>query len=134
MGENSPNHPVVHFLCFSVSRNKRHSSLMNKYWHAMDSADQGCQIFLGTLYQNGGKYTKWPQNIPNDHKIYQMTTKYTKWPQNIPNGHKVYQMAVIYLDKLSIMYTNIFHSNVLQKLLKFGFLVWKYICHLATLP
>jgi hypothetical protein len=32
--------------------------------------------------------TKWPQGIPNDHKIYQMTTKYTKWPQNIPNGRK----------------------------------------------
>jgi hypothetical protein len=36
------------------------------------------------------KYTKWPQNIPNDHKIYQMTTKYnkmtteyTKLPQNM---------------------------------------------------
>jgi hypothetical protein len=25
------------------------------------------QIFLGTTYQNGGKYT---QNIPNEHKIY----------------------------------------------------------------
>jgi hypothetical protein len=24
------------------------------------------------------KYTKLPQNIPNDHKIYQMATKYTK--------------------------------------------------------
>jgi hypothetical protein len=23
-----------------------------------------------------------------------MATKYTKWPQNIPNGHKIYQIAV----------------------------------------
>jgi hypothetical protein len=23
---------------------------------------QGCQTFLGKIYQNGGKYTKWPQN------------------------------------------------------------------------
>jgi hypothetical protein len=38
------------------------------------------------------KYTRWPQNIPNGHKIYQMATKYTKWPQNIPNGHKIYQI------------------------------------------
>jgi hypothetical protein len=22
--------------------------------------EQGCQIFLGTTYQNGEKYTKWP--------------------------------------------------------------------------
>jgi hypothetical protein len=28
--------------------------------------EQGCQIFLGTTYQNG-------KNIPNDHIIYQMT-------------------------------------------------------------
>jgi hypothetical protein len=52
---------------------------------------KGCQIFRGTIYQNGGKYTKWPQNIPNCHKIYQIALKYvyqiaiknTKWPQNI---------------------------------------------------
>jgi hypothetical protein len=37
---------------------------------------QGCQIFLGTKYRNGDKYTKLPQNIPNDHKIYRMTIKY----------------------------------------------------------
>jgi hypothetical protein len=61
------------------------------------------------------KYTKWPQNIPNDHKktkwkqnipndrktyyvnvskIYLMTTKYMK--QNIPNGNKIYQMEAEY--------------------------------------
>jgi hypothetical protein len=37
-----------------------------------DDADQGCQIFLGTTYQNG-------KSITGSHKIYQMTTKYTKW-------------------------------------------------------
>jgi hypothetical protein len=39
--------------------------------------EQGCQIFLGAKYQNGGKYTlkiytKIPQNIPNCIKIYQI--------------------------------------------------------------
>jgi hypothetical protein len=29
----------------------------------------GCQIFLGTKYQNGEKYTKLPRTIPNVHKI-----------------------------------------------------------------
>jgi hypothetical protein len=29
-------------------------------------------------------------------KGYQMTIKYTKWPQNIQNGHKIYQMATKY--------------------------------------
>jgi hypothetical protein len=33
---------------------------------------QGCQIFFGTTYQNGEKYTKQPQNVPNGHKIYHM--------------------------------------------------------------
>jgi ribosomal protein L27 len=38
-------------------------------------AMQGCQIFLGTKYQNG-------ENIPNGHKIY------------VSNGNKIYPMAV----------------------------------------
>jgi hypothetical protein len=49
---------------------------------------QGCQIFLGTTYQNG-------KNIPKNHKIYQMATEYIKWPQNIPNGHKIYQQHLL---------------------------------------
>jgi hypothetical protein len=46
--------------------------------------NQGCQMFLATTYQNG-------KNIPNDQKMNQMAIKYTKWPKNIPNGHKIYQ-------------------------------------------
>jgi hypothetical protein len=70
------------------------------------------------------KYTKWPQNIPNGHKIYQMATKYTKWPQNIENGHKIDQMVKKYI--------NIFHCKTLQNLtqiLIFGLKIY----HLATL-
>jgi hypothetical protein len=37
---------------------------------------QGCQVFLDTMYQNGGKSTKWPQTIP-------------KQPSIIPKGHKL---------------------------------------------
>jgi hypothetical protein len=40
--------------------------------------DQGCQIFLGTTYQNGKKSTKCLQNLPNGHKLYQNVVKYTK--------------------------------------------------------
>jgi hypothetical protein len=29
------------------------------------SDDQGCQIFLGTKYQNGKNYTKLPRAMPN---------------------------------------------------------------------
>jgi hypothetical protein len=50
------------------------------------------RFFLGQHTNTGKitmKYAKWPQNIPNGHKIYQMATTYTKWPQNIPNGHKI---------------------------------------------
>jgi hypothetical protein len=39
------------------------------------SSWQGCQIFLGTRYQNGGKYTKSIQNMPNVHKIFPMAVK-----------------------------------------------------------
>jgi hypothetical protein len=36
---------------------------------------QDCQIFLGTKYQNEGKYTKLSENISNGQKIYQMAVK-----------------------------------------------------------
>jgi hypothetical protein len=35
------------------------------------ASEQGCQIFLGTTYQNR-------KNTPNNHKISQRATKYTK--------------------------------------------------------
>jgi hypothetical protein len=35
----------------------------------------GLPDFFGTRYQNGGKYTKWPQNIPNGHEIFPITVK-----------------------------------------------------------
>jgi hypothetical protein len=65
--------------------------------------DQGSQIFLDTMYQNGEKCTKLPQN-------YQVIIKYTKYI--IPN---IFQMGM--------KYTNIFHSKALQNLPKVGFLV-----------
>jgi hypothetical protein len=40
---------------------------------------QGCQIFLDTVFQNGGKDTKLPLNF--------------KWTKNVPNGHDLFQMA-----------------------------------------
>jgi hypothetical protein len=43
---------------------------------------QGCQIFLGSIYQDG-------KNIPNDQK-------YTKWPHNMANVHTIYLMAIKY--------------------------------------
>jgi hypothetical protein len=69
------------------------------------SAEQGCQIFLRTTYQN----------IPKRGKLNQTTTTYTKWSQTVPNGRKIDQMA--------IKYTNIFHCKPLKKLPKFGLLV-----------
>jgi hypothetical protein len=39
-------------------------------------------------------------------KIYQMTLKYTKWPQKMPNGHKI--------DQTAIKCTNFFHCKTLQ--------------------
>jgi hypothetical protein len=34
---------------------------------------QGCQIFLDSTYQNGGKYTKLPQHYQMAVNIFQMT-------------------------------------------------------------
>jgi hypothetical protein len=38
--------------------------------------EQGCQIFLDTIYQNGEIYTR----VPNGHKIYQKAVKFSNWP------------------------------------------------------
>jgi hypothetical protein len=54
--------------------------------------EQGCQIFIGLKYQNGEKYTRLPQNIPN--------------------GHKIFPIAVKYVDQMVIKYTKIFHSKI----------------------
>jgi hypothetical protein len=54
-------------------------------------------------------------NIPKREKIYQMTTKYTNWPLNISNGHKINQVL--------IKYTKIFYYKAHQNLPKLGFLV-----------
>jgi hypothetical protein len=42
--------------------------------------NQGCQIFLGAIYQNG-------------EKIRQAAAKCRKWPYHIPNNYKIYQIA-----------------------------------------
>jgi hypothetical protein len=47
------------------------------HWHG---GSQGCQICVGTWYQNRKKCTELAQNIPNGHKISKMSLKYSKWP------------------------------------------------------
>jgi hypothetical protein len=76
---------LIHFL----KTNKRYIEMTSLI------LNQGCQIFLDTIYQNGGK------------QHYQMAIK-------IPNDRKIFQMA--------IKYTNIFHSKILQNLPKSVFL------------
>jgi hypothetical protein len=49
-------------------RNKFRSFYVNWFYNTGRAAlnktwEQGCRIFLVTKYQNGVKYTKWPQNI-----------------------------------------------------------------------
>jgi hypothetical protein len=51
---------------------------------AISLLEQGCQIFLGTIYQN----EEISMYIPNNHCI-------NNWPKNIPNGRKMFQMTKI---------------------------------------
>jgi hypothetical protein len=64
-----------------------------------NEAGQGCQVFLGTKFQNGEKYARLTRTIPNVHKIDRKS------------------------DQVAIKYTNIFQCKTLQNLPKFGFLV-----------
>jgi hypothetical protein len=54
--------------------------------------------------------------------------QHTKWPQNIPNHHKIYQNILndLKIDQMTIKLTNIFHFKTLPNLSKLEFLVWKY--------
>jgi hypothetical protein len=38
-------------------------------------AETGLPDFFGKVFQNGGKYTKLPQNVTDGHKIYIMDVK-----------------------------------------------------------
>jgi hypothetical protein len=76
------------------------------------SFSQGCQIFLGTIYQKGKK-------------IYQMTIKYTEWPQNIPNSRKIDKMAI------NVLYQHLPLQDP-PKFTQIGIFGLKK-CHLATL-
>jgi hypothetical protein len=62
--------------------------------HESVTKGHGCQIFLGTTYQNG-------KNIV---PIYQMSIKYSKCPQTIPNGCKIDQMSIKYNQHLTLQY------------------------------
>jgi hypothetical protein len=60
---------------------KTQSNLYRKNSKYLTSTrSQGCQIFLGTIYQNGENYTNLPLNYQNGHKIYQMAIIYSKRP------------------------------------------------------
>jgi hypothetical protein len=48
-------------------RERRQSQKLSTTAWCAHAAEQGCQIFLGTTYQNGGKIYQ------NNHKIYQIT-------------------------------------------------------------
>jgi hypothetical protein len=75
------------------------------------------------------KFTKWPQNLPNGHKIYQMATKFTKWPQNLPNSHKI-----DHTENNTYVYSTYQHLPLQDptKFTQIGIFVLKK-CHLATL-
>jgi hypothetical protein len=64
-----------------------------KYFHL--ALKQGCQIVLGTAYQNEKNTPEWPQTIPNGHKIYKIGAEidskiYPNWDfrfENLPSGN-----------------------------------------------
>jgi hypothetical protein len=90
-------------ISFSRYRNRRQLAYL--------APEPGCQIFLGTTYQNGEKYTKLPQNEPKGHKIYLFDT-------NIPNGNNIYQQFPLEgppkFSQIDILGLKIFHLASLR--------------------
>jgi hypothetical protein len=77
------------------------------HWNSCRSEirrSQGCQIFLDTIYHNGGEYTKLQLN-------HNMAIKCNKWPFYVSNDHRVYLP---------------FTFQGPPELPKLGFLVWLY--------
>jgi hypothetical protein len=67
------------------------------------------RFFLGATYQNGEKFAKWPQNVPNNHVAYRMVT-------NNRNGHKIYQHCLFqgppkYAQNRDLWFDNIPSGN-----------------------
>jgi hypothetical protein len=75
---NRSGHTVSQHLCrlesFAASQMAETKKDVFHFFHSR-AENQGCQIFSGTTYQNGKKYTKLPQNIQNVHKTDQMSVK-----------------------------------------------------------
>jgi hypothetical protein len=88
---------------------------MHKFRHKMGWATFRL-IFSKIVWSRVARFF-W-HNIPKRGKIYQITA-------TLPNGHKIYQMTVCKTLQITIKYTSIFYSKVLQNLPKLGFLVWK---------
>jgi hypothetical protein len=55
------------------------------FWCNIPKLRKICQMTTKYSKWSQTMYAKWPQSIPNDHKLSQMTTKYAKWPKPIPN-------------------------------------------------
>jgi hypothetical protein len=77
--------------------------------------EQGCQILVDKIYQNGEKHTKLSLN-------YRMAIKYTTWRKCIPNGHKIYhylklQDTLKIYPNLDFWFENILSGNLALELI-----------------
>jgi hypothetical protein len=88
---------------------KRHPEKISKLTRSWGLKTRSARFF-------SVKHTKTGKNIPNHNTLYQM-------PIKIAIGRKIFQ--------ITIEYTNVFHSKALRNVPKFGFLVRKYMRHLA---
>jgi hypothetical protein len=75
-------HPILFYQ--SMQKKSTRSNVLDNFQRRLEieNSKQGCQIFLGTKYQNG-------KNITNCHELHQMSIKYNKRPQNGPSVHKI---------------------------------------------
>jgi hypothetical protein len=75
---------------FVAASNARYVSVKQGKSNNESRSVRVARFFL-VQHTKAGKNTKLSYNVTNKHIIYPMVTKYTKWPQNIPNDCKIYQ-------------------------------------------
>jgi hypothetical protein len=83
------------FLCFEYI-------VLGRAWHLLN---QKCSQ-IKPIFNSGLPDFSW-HNIPK-------RGEFTKWPQTIPNGHKIYQMTGKWIHRMASYYTNIFHGKTLK--------------------
>jgi hypothetical protein len=87
----SPQKPgLPDFSACNIPKREKYTKRGKLYQNGKNIPKRESYTKIGKNKSKREKYIKTGENIPKRGEIYQMTTKFTKWPQNTPNDHNIY--------------------------------------------